>query len=243
MEAILYICHGSRVKQAQEQAKVFIQTCISENPVSIQEYGFLELSAPTIEEAFKNCIERGATKIIAIPVLLLTAAHAKEDIPYELSRLKKLFPDIKLMFGEPIGVHPDIIEILMERIIETRQGVTDESMVLLVGRGSSDPEVKVDLMCIAEMLKKRLGIGRVDICFLAAASPNLEEGYNIVQSSQYKKVFVIPYLLFTGVLMKKLEKMIKTNNQNLSQQVILCNYLGYHPLLKKILRERVMEAK
>ncbi|EIJ78621.1 hypothetical protein PB1_13724 [Bacillus methanolicus PB1] len=32
MEAILYICHGSRVKKACEQAIDFIKKCMDQNP-------------------------------------------------------------------------------------------------------------------------------------------------------------------------------------------------------------------
>lgn len=243
MEAVLYICHGSRVKQAQEQAVSFIQSCMEEINVPIQEYCFLELASPTIETAFRKCINRGATKIIAVPVLLLTAGHAKEDIPSELSRINSIFPTIKVEYSQPIGVHPDIIEILIERIKETKHELTaEESMILLVGRGSGDPQVKVDLSRIAEMLGERSGTKKVDVCFLAASNPSFEEGFKLAKDSRFKQVFIIPYLLFTGVLMKKIEKMIQTEPK-LDQQIILCSYLGYHPLLKKILKDRVRKHR
>ncbi|MEM5594965.1 CbiX/SirB N-terminal domain-containing protein [Niallia circulans] len=79
MEAILYICHGSRVKEASEQAVSFIEKCMKINGFKgIQEYSFLELSDPSIEEGFQKCVEKGASTIYIIPVLLLTAAHAKK---------------------------------------------------------------------------------------------------------------------------------------------------------------------
>jgi sirohydrochlorin ferrochelatase len=242
MEAILYIFHGSRIKDAQEEARAFIQSCIAEIPVTIQEYCFLELANPTIEETFLKCIEKGADKIVAIPVLLLTAAHAKEDIPAELNRLKRRFPHVKLSYGKPIGVHQDIIEILIERMHETEQEFSSDSMVLLVGRGSSDPEVKIDLGRIGELLKERTGIKRVDTCFLAAANPSFEEAIGNCWGSSVNKIFIIPYLLFTGILMKKLEKITQTNQDNLSKEIVLCNHLGYHPMLKNILQQRVHEA-
>ncbi len=242
MEAVLYICHGSRVKEAVEQAVSFIESCKSEISAPIQEVGFLELAEPSIEEAFRSCIERGAKKITAVPVLLLAAAHAKEDIPKELSRLKELFPDVDVKLAQPFGVHSGLINILIERIKETEQEITDDSIVLLVGRGSSDPDVKVDLGKIAEMLKQSLRIKRVDTCYMAAASPSFEEGMKIAIESGAKRIFVIPYLLFTGILMKKIEKTIKTIHQNPQQKVILCNYLGYHPILKNILQARITEA-
>lgn len=239
MEAILYICHGSRVKTAREQAITFITKCMERSLAPINEYCFLELAAPSIEEAFNTCVQKGATKIIAIPVLLLTAAHAKVDIPNELARLSAQFPNINLEYGRPIGVHRKMVDTLIERIVETGEEYDKNSMVLLVGRGSSDPEVKNDLNEIAEMLRRKTGVKQVQTCFLTATSPSLEDGLEIMGESGHSKVFVIPYLLFTGILMNHINKVIKNHPQ--SEKFILCNYLGYHSNIESVIRERVLE--
>ena len=145
MNAVMYVCHGSRVPAAREQAVAFIEKCMSQSITPIQEYCFLELAAPTIEDAFKSCINKGARTIVVVPVLLLTAAHAKKDIPNELARLGSIFPEVTIKYGDPISVHPKMIEALVERISEIGETTTENSMVLLVGRGSSDPDVKQGL--------------------------------------------------------------------------------------------------
>ncbi|RFU67643.1 sirohydrochlorin chelatase [Peribacillus saganii] len=239
MDAILYIMHGSRVAKGVEQAASFIQRCMQNIDVPIQEYCFLELANPNIKEAFQRCIERGATKIHALPVLLLTAAHAKDDIPTELSRIHKQYPEVGVRYGRPIGVDSNMVDILVERIQETGEAITEDSMVLLVGRGSSDPDVKRDLIQIGELLHQRIGVNRIVDCYLTAASPSFEEGLHMAKESGLKRVFVIPYLLFTGILMKTMEKEIeKLEAEN---QFILCSYLGYHPLIEKVLQDRVKE--
>ncbi|NMD69197.1 sirohydrochlorin chelatase [Bacillus sp. DNRA2] len=243
MEAVLYICHGSRLKKAQEEAAAFVHRCMLENPVPIQEYGFLELATPTIEQGFRKCIEKGATKILTVPVLLLTAGHAKLDIPLEMERLMVQFPGVEVVLGNPIGVHPDISQLLVERISETNELISDDTMVLLVGRGSSDPEVKRDLMRIAKALQQESGIKNVESSFLVAATPSFEESLQNAVNSSYQKIVVIPYILFTGLLMSKLAKTIQSYNEKTNKQIILGNYLGYHPILSKILLERVKEAQ
>jgi sirohydrochlorin ferrochelatase len=241
MEAILYICHGSRVKKACEQAITFIKKCMAQSPVSIQEFCFLELASPTIEEAYEKCVQRGADKIIVLPVFLLTAVHAKEDIPKELERIRKRFPHVEMVYGRPIGVHHHMIDILIERLHETGEDLSEDSMVLLIGRGSSDPDVKRDLTHIAHLLKRKAGLSRVDTCYLTAAKPGLEEALFTAKQSSYKKIFIIPYLLFTGILMNTIQKTIKNGFADGEKEYILCNYLGYHPLIGNILQERFAE--
>ncbi|MED4984888.1 CbiX/SirB N-terminal domain-containing protein, partial [Parageobacillus thermoglucosidasius] len=55
--------------------------------------------------------------------------------------------------------------------------------------------------------------------------------------SSYQKIFVVPYLFFTGILMKTIEKKLRSLSST-NKQWILCDYLGYHPLLETIVKEK-----
>ncbi|KAA9021805.1 sirohydrochlorin chelatase [Niallia endozanthoxylica] len=243
MNAVLFICHGSRVRQAADEAIAFIQKVMQKVNLPIQEIGFLELAEPSLEQGFERCVEQGATTIFAVPILLLTAAHAKEDIPSELRSLQARFPEIDVRLGSPIGVHEKMIEILMERIAETSVPIKENAMVLLVGRGSSDPDVKRDLTMIGRMLEKKSNIKRVEVCFLSAAEPSFEQGLERTKQAAPEQVFVIPYLFFTGILMKKIEKMINQNKAGQGPDYVLCEYLGYHSIIEDILHEKIMDLQ
>ncbi len=240
MQAVLYIGHGSRVTEGREQAVQMIERAIQSIHVPIQEICFLELASPTILEGVKHCVERGATKIAVVPVLLLTATHAKKDIPLEIEKAKKRYPHIQFDYGKPFGVHPKIIDSLMDRVNEKKVDIKADAMVLLVGRGSRDPDVKRDLTKIAQLLHEKHPFKKVNICFLTAAKPSFEEGLQCAKQSKHKQVFVLPYLLFTGILMKGIVKTIQQLNSE-KQQFILCDSLGYHPHLLDVLLERVQQ--
>ncbi|MGE7120784.1 sirohydrochlorin chelatase [Peribacillus sp. NPDC046944] len=241
MEAILYICHGSRVKEASAQAIDFIRICMKRHPNVIQEYCFLELESPTIEEAYAACVYRGATKIKAIPILLLTAAHGKHDIPQVLRKMKNQFPDVEMKYGRPIGVSERMVDILEERLVETKEKITENSLVLLVGRGSSDPDVKRDLGHIANSLQNRIPNTRVKDCYLTAASPSFGEALLKANSTPVNQIFVIPYLLFTGLLMQSMERAISEVQRNSDKKFVLCPYLGYHPKIEQAISDRIQE--
>src|SRR3954453_12047340 len=104
-QAVLYVCHGSRVKEACEEAMAFISRCQEHIHAELHEICFLELVSPSIEEGFSSCVKQGATHIAVVPLLLLTAVHAKKDIPLELERASKRHPTIQVTYGKPIGVH------------------------------------------------------------------------------------------------------------------------------------------
>lgn len=239
MNAVIYVCHGSRVPAGREQAVNFIKRLMKHNAAPIQEYCFLEFAEPTIEEAFIRTAKQGAAKIIVIPVLLLTAAHAKKDIPDELIRIAIRYPEIEVIYGSPIGVHVKMVQPIMESIHETGERLTENSIVLLAGRGSSDPDVKRDLNKMAEMLKVNTSIRNVETCFLTSAAPSFETALKEAGQGEYDKVFVIPYLLFTGLLIKHIKKVIETNPNR--EKYFLCNYLGHHPCIEEILLDKVNE--
>lgn len=238
MQAVLYVCHGSRVVKACEEAIAFVERCKAKIDCPIQEVCFIEHAEPDIETGIDRCVQKGATRIVVIPVLLLAAGHAKHDIPDAVQKARHRYPHFDFVLSEPFGVDEKMIQIVIERIAEQSVPLDDRSMVLLIGRGSSDPDTKRDMEAIAKLLQEKANIPYVDVCFLAAAQPSLEDGLQKATDSSYETIFVVPYLLFTGVLMKKIEKQLRTFSSS-NRQWVLCNYLGYHPLLEELVKEKV----
>lgn len=194
MQAILYIAHGSRVKAGVEQAVTFLQRVQQEIHVSIQEICFLELATPTIAEGIESCIRKGATAIAVMPILLLAAQHAKQDIPKEVAKAQKQYPSVKFTYGEPLGIHERLIDSLQARIIEKQQPKFDAS-VLLIGRGSSDSAVKRDLAKIAAKLRTKYHYKVVDTCFYMGWDRLLKTGSNKKKGSNGKSLLYRIYYL------------------------------------------------
>lgn len=239
MNAIVYICHGSRANQANEQAISFVKQLMQGMDAPIQELGFLELTEPTISVAVERCIAKGATSIFVIPILLLTAGHAKVDIPNELDTLRSKYKDVSIMYGTPIGVNEKMIDLLIHRIEETKISIKKDSTFILVGRGSSDPDVKRDLSIIGKRLATKTSFKRVEVCFLTATDPRFTDMVEKVKTSETRQVFIIPYLFFSGVLMKNINKTISKMKESSAQDWILCQSIGYHSIIQEIFKEQI----
>ncbi len=137
-DAVVYIGHGSRRKEGNQQFLHFIQSVIKEIPIQNQEYAFLELVNPTIQQTLEKIIVEGARNILVAPVLLFAAGHYKRDIPNELNMILNRFPHVNIMINEPIGVHEKMIQLVQKRV-KAACGISNAA-ILLVGRGSSDSE-------------------------------------------------------------------------------------------------------
>ncbi|HIS28335.1 MAG TPA: sirohydrochlorin chelatase [Candidatus Avamphibacillus intestinigallinarum] len=240
MEAVLYIGHGSRVKAGVQEAIEFIEKAKKSIDVPIQEICFLELADPDIRTGVERCVKRGATTISIVPILLLTAVHAKFDIPEAIEEVKKAFPSIYFKYGRPFGVHEKINAALLDRVLEKVPSPKQDAAVLLIGRGSSDPDVKRDLTNVAKSLESLHTFQCVETCFMYGATPHFEEGLEHMLKTQHKQIFVIPYLLFQGILMNEISERIECIEDE-EKEVILCDSLGYHINLVDVLKERTIE--
>ncbi len=215
MQGILYVAHGSRTEEGVAEAKTFIGSIMKKVPAAIQETSFLELSAPTIEEGFKKCVKRGATSVTVVPLFLLAAGHMKRDIPEILARLQKEYPGVAVALKDAAGVQADILDGLAEMAEQPAAGVHPGDTVLLAARGSSDPSVRTACEKIAAGLAERLGVQNTSTCYLASARPCLDEGmqWAVNTTLQGRKIIVIPYLLFPGVLFSKIIRAVKAYRQ------------------------------
>lgn len=219
MQGILYVAHGTRVKEGELQAIDFINKVKNEMEHQIQEISFLELSAPTVADGVKSCVEKGVSEILVIPLLLFSAQHAKTDIPEILKAEMKKYPHIQVEFGTPIGVTRLMVEAVVEQLSSIEN--PSNSQIVLIGRGSSDPEIQQDFAELASRVKLRTAFRNIDIAFLYGKGPQLEE---VLLKNQHRteRLVLIPYLLFTGLLMKGLEKI----QQHSTREVIITKRLG-----------------
>nr|WP_106780529.1 sirohydrochlorin chelatase [Lysinibacillus timonensis] len=242
MQAVLYVAHGSRVKAGIDEAIHFIDTVKPQINVDIQEICFLELAEPSILKGIDICISKGATSIAIIPILLLSANHAKQDIPHEIKKAKERYPSIPMSVGKPFGVDERLINSLHDRVLEKTRNKSDELTILLIGRGSSDSSVQTDLQEIANHLKRKYHYANVDTCFLYGRGPSFEEKLmDLNKEESPKSVYIIPYLLFTGLLKLGIQKKIMQQRFS-KEQIVLCECLGYDSNVCQVLVERVEET-
>lgn len=232
MRAILYVGHGTRVREGERQAIEFIERVKSQMDEPIQEIAFLEISSPSIEEGVATCVAKGATEIIVMPLLLLTAQHATTDLPEILAEVGPKYPTVTFTLGQPIGVTRTMIDAVIEQL--STQPISKNAQLIIVGRGSSEPAIQQEFAEIASRLKLRTAIRSIDIAFLYGSGPKIEDVLALHQERK-EPVVLIPYLLFSGLLMKRLERLQQTEKR----EVILTKRLGEVPSTARAFKEAV----
>ena len=241
MRAILYVGHGTRSEKGAAQAKNFLEKIIKQTSVSIQEISFLELTEPFIEEGFIRCVKKGATAITVVPLFLLAAGHIKTDIPEALFPLQRQYPQIQVSVADPFGVQERILDAITEMVKATGAWNGREAL-LVVGRGSGDPAIHKAFGKITEGLKQRLEAETVSVCYLAAATPNFQQGITEISRDIKAGVIVIPYLLFGGLLLEEIDQEVNKRKRK-GHQVLHTGCLNRHQAIQEIILERSVDKE
>jgi sirohydrochlorin cobaltochelatase len=247
--ALLLVGHGSRDPDGQREFLIFagkVQQAAGNRPVVPC---FLELAEPTIPQGIERCLALGYRDIAAVPVLLFAARHNKHDVPAEFDQVRGRHPELRIRYGRHFGITTEIVDGLRallaqaERQTARPQVDRDRTVVLLVGRGSSDPDANSDVCKLARILWEGSGYRSVETCFIGITHPRMPEGLQRCLLLQPQRIIVLPYLLFTGVLVKRIAAVAREFGQNHpAVEVLLTDDIGELPVFMDLLFEREREA-
>ncbi len=246
-EMILLMGHGSRdpegVSEFLELAAAVREAAPAGQAIEV---GILEFSGPevsSIQEAIDRCVAVGARRVFAVPVLLFNAGHAKEDMPSQIAQGRARHPGLDLRLAPPLGIHRSLLEITEERLAELERqffvGHPEATAVLLVGRGTSDAEANGDLFKIGRLLWERNHYGLVECCFAGTAAPLVTEGIDRCVRLGAEQIFVIPYFLNTGILVKRIHAQAQAARAVYpGVEIAVGEHLGVHPKLVQLILSR-----
>lgn len=116
--AILVIAHGSRVPAANDDLRRLAAQLEARRPDQIVEYAYLELAEPTIPQGFQACVERGAQLVRMLPWFLSAGAHVTDDLEAYRRRFASEHPDVMCRICPPLGLHPLMVDMLLDRLEE-----------------------------------------------------------------------------------------------------------------------------
>jgi sirohydrochlorin ferrochelatase len=245
--ATLIVGHGSQDPEGIQEFLQLVEQYRQYNPAQIVECGFLEFTQPTIQEGLDRCVERGAASIIVLPGVLMAAGHAKNDIPSEVLAARRRHPGIVIHQGRHFHLHPKILQLCTMKIdaAESQAAPLErkDTLLLVVGRGSSDPDANSDVQKLARLLWEGMGFGWAAACYIGITTPRLPEALACCQRMGFARILVFPFFLFTGRLEKRIRKLTaEFAAEHPETEVPVADYLDAHPILVQVLLERAQEA-
>jgi sirohydrochlorin cobaltochelatase len=239
--------HGSRDEEAITEFQAVARGIAQRLPEFPADYGFLEFARPIIRDGLDALRKRGVTRCLAVPGMLFAAGHAKDDIPSVLNKYQADHPGFRIEYGRDLAVDLKLLRAARERIEQAERTVSrkvprEETLLVVVGRGTSDPDANSNISKVARMLWEGMGFGWTEVCYSGVAFPLVGPGLEHAVKLGYKRIIVFPYFLFTGVLVKRIYAITdEMAARHPEIEFLKASYLNDHPLVLDAFAERVRE--
>ncbi|AGP54370.1 sirohydrochlorin chelatase [Streptomyces rapamycinicus] len=236
---LLIIAHGSRDPRHAATVDALRARVRSLRPGLRVEAAFLEFNAPRVPQVLARLAAADATEVIALPLLLTRAFHAKTDIPAVLREATARHPRLAVRQADVLGPSPLLVDALERRLYEAglRPAHRSSTGVVLASAGSTDPEA---IAVIAEIARewRHTGWCAVRPAFASASLPRTEDAVRALRAEGVPRVAVAPYVIAPGRLPDRIAHGAETAGADL-----LAPVLGPAPELARLLLTRYDEAR
>lgn len=208
--------------------------------------GFIELAQPTLAEALDGAAARGATEVVGVPLVLLGAGHLKQDGADAVAGANGRWngsPSFR--YARELGVHPSVVSLAAERGREALSGAGSDgpAAVVLVGRGSTDPDANSDLFKVARLIEDPYGCPPTEAAFVSLSPPSVPEALERCRRLGARRIAVVPYFLFDGVLVRRISAQVaEWAARSPGVQVAVAAHLGAADAVAGLVAERYWQA-
>lgn len=236
--------HGSRDKDAVREFAVLAQHLKARMPHYPVEYGYLEFATPIIRTGLDSLKGHGVTRVLAVPGMLFAAGHAKNDIPSVLNTYAAA-NGLKIEYGKELGIDPKMMRAAADRVQEAidRAGKDvpkHETLLVVVGRGASDPDANSNVSKVTRILWEGFGFGWAETAYSGVTFPLVEPGLEHAARLGYRRIIVFPYFLFTGILVDRIyDATDAVAARHPEIEFIKAPYLNDHPQVIETFVERI----
>ncbi|MGW5612573.1 sirohydrochlorin chelatase [Streptomyces sp. NPDC003877] len=231
---LLVIAHGSRDPRHAATVHALVRRVRALRPDVRVETGFLDFNVPSVQGVLESLAVQGVRDVVALPLLLTRAFHAKADIPAVLADAPSR---LRIRQAEVLGPSPLLLAALERRLYEAGLTPADKSStgVVLASAGSTDPEA---IAVIAEIARewRHTGWCAARPAFASASLPRTEDAVRELRALGCSRVAVAPYVLAPGFLPDRIAR-------GAAEADVLADVLGAAPEVARVVLERYEAAR
>jgi sirohydrochlorin ferrochelatase len=238
-EGLLLVGHGSRSDEGAAEMLAIAGLVGAALPEVAVDVGFLEMTDPPAGPVLDRLAAAGCGRVVVLPVVLLGAGHAKSDVPAVVLEGRRRHPDLHVHFGSPLGISRDLVGLLGGAL--TAAG-GEGLPLLLVARGTSDPDANGDAHKVTRLLGEWVGSPFMHTAFTGVTAPLVPAGLEVFARLGYRRLAVAFWFLCTGVLVERARAEIAAFSAATGVEVVDAGHLGPDPRVVPAILERYEEA-
>lgn len=114
--------------------------------------------------------------------------------------------------------------------------------LLIIDRGSREPEVSKELDVITKKVHTRGGYDYADFCFLEVLPPFINDAIQKCPSDNLDTLTIVPYFLYPGRKIKACVTSIMKYQQNIKTKFLVTKPMSMHPIMAKLVDRRVIDT-
>ena len=238
--------HGSRDTAAVAEFAQVAERLRPRFPDLPVDYGYLEFATPIIRDGLDALKASGVNRVLAVPGMLFAAGHAKNDIPSVLNRYQAE-NGLQINYGRELGIDLRMLRAAGDRVNQALEANPSdvplhETVLVVVGRGASDPDANSNVAKVTRMLWESLGFGWAETAYSGVTFPLVTPALQHVARLGYRRVIVFPYFLFTGILVRRIYDAVDEAAEVFPDlDFVKAGYLNDHPLVIDTFEARVRE--
>lgn len=238
-DGLLLVAHGSSSPAGVDEALALGAAVASACPGLHVDLGFLELADPPAGAALDRLVHRGCARIIVQPLMLLAAGHTKSDVPAIVLEGRARHPSVEFVFGSPLGVVPELLAIAHRKLQTT--GVAG-CPLLLVARGTSDPDANAEACRAARLLAEWTGAPDVQVGFTGVTWPSVPDALERMARLGHRRIALFFWFLATGRLVERARREVHEFVERTGVDAVDAGYFGSERDLLVVIEQRWREA-
>ena len=232
---VLLVGHGSKSDQATGELRRLAGLVADALPDEHVGLGFLELTDPPAGEVLDSLVGQGCRRVTVLPLMLLGAGHTKSDVPAIVLGARDRHPHVDVRLGSPLGVAHDLIATLGPAI---EPGLP----LLLIARGTSDPDANGDACKVARLLGEWSGAPFAHTAFTGVTGPRVTDGLDVFARLGFPRMAVAFWFLCSGLLVERARTEIDEFAARTGVEVGDAGYLGPDPRIVPVVLDRYRQA-
>ncbi|MBY4129940.1 sirohydrochlorin chelatase [Rhodococcus fascians] len=234
MTALLAVAHGSRDPRSSATILRAVDVLRRRRPDLDVRVAFLDLSEPGVEQVLDDLAEAGHARIVAVPLLLGSAFHARVDLPALLAAARARHPHVSIGQSEVLGDDRLLVDAVRDRVLDSGALLDDSTVgVALAAVGSSDSGANDRTRRVANELASGTGWAGAVTCFATSVEPSALEAVAQLHMMGANRIVVAPWFLAPGRLTDRIARVLEG-----VPNVTYADVIGPHPAVAELASRR-----
>jgi len=202
---------------------------------------YLEDTEVSVGESIQNgIVEHQPSHVIILPLFLGASTARKNNVWQIVAAAQERWSDIAFYYGKPLGAHSGVVAAYSQLLSEFS---ASETALLVVGRGSRDPESNMEIYQMARLLWEKFQSPALEVAFTSTANPDMPTAIQWCAQAGTKRILIAPYLLYDqqlyGTIQARLEKIRSTFPD---VEIVTAPHLGIHESIIEAISQRYQKS-